>query len=147
MSTATTVLQTANQLTTNYDYSKIFLGNNRTILATYVNSGEDPVELRPGRIMGRISASGNVLPLASAASDGSNLPIGVLMSSVDVDASESVEVTIAISGDIAEEKLLFSGSDTLNTVISGRRLRDRIASDTMGIYLVKSTELTEYDNS
>jgi hypothetical protein len=53
---------------------------------------------------------------------------------------------MCVAGDVAQEKLIFQGSDTLATVVSSRTLNDRIGADTVGVKLVSGTELTEYDN-
>ena len=96
--------------------------------------------------MGRISASGLLVPLASGASDGSNIPVGILASNYTVAAGATHEVAFCVSGDVVKNMLSFDGSDNLDTVISGRRLGDRIAADTVGIRLIDSDELTEFDN-
>ena len=110
------------------------------------NSGGD-LELKAGTLMGRISATNILLPLVSTAIDGSKFPVGVLMHDVSVLSLGTAKLTFAVSGDVAEEKLILGGADTLATVIDARTLRDRIGSDTVGIKLVSADELTEYDNS
>ena len=129
------------------DVSKIFIRDNRYESADYTNSDEyDPVTLTAGTLLGRVHASGKVVPLTSGASDGSQFPVGILKQTVTVEEGDTREVTFCVAGDVAEGKIIFQGSDTLETVVSSRRLRDRIAADTVGIKLVPSTELTEDDN-
>jgi hypothetical protein len=63
-----------------------------------------------------------------------------------VDYGESANITICIGGDVAEELVLLQSPDTLETVVSSRTIRDRIAGDTLGIKLVLGTQMTAYDN-
>jgi len=147
MSTADQTLNTGNQATTNYDVSKIFIFGNQFQKESYNNDGYDPVDLAAGTVMGRVTATGKVVPLQSDASDGSQLPVGILNENHTVNEGDTVDVAVCIAGSVAEEKvILVKVGDTLNTVIDGRRIRDRIAGDTMGIKLVVTDELTGFDN-
>lgn len=147
MSSQSTPVNTNSQMTVNTDVSKIFLWNNRYDKAQYTNGSGAEVTLLAGTVLGRIHASGKVTPLTSAAADGSNLPVGILAHDVTVANGATVDLTYCVAGDVAEEKVLLQGADTLETVVTARRLRDRIAADTMGIKLVSATEMTSFDNS
>lgn len=136
----------ANPLITNFDTNKTFVWNPRTTTGTYDNSTYDDVTLAKGTLMGRISASGLLVPLTSGASNGSQFPVGILLEDTVIEGSSEAELTIVVAGDVVEDKIVFQGSDTLNTVVSGRRLRDRIGADTVGIKLVGGTDLTGTDN-
>lgn len=138
----------SNQRTTNFDTSKIFIWNNRFISGTYTNpsASGDEVTLAKGTVMGRISATQKLTPLTSGASDGSQYPVGILADDYTVDYLESAEVFICVAGDVAEELIDLQGSDTLDTVISGRSIRDRIGGDTVGINLVAGTAMDGFDN-
>lgn len=138
----------SNQRTTNYDTSKIFIWNNRYESGTYTNPSTTGAEvtLAKGTLMGRVSGTQKLLPLASGASDGSQFPVGILADDYTVDYLESANVFICVAGDVAEEKVILSGSDTLSTVISSRSIRDRIAADTVGINLVAGQAQDGYDN-
>lgn len=146
MSSQSIVLNNGQQAIINTDRSKIFVWNNRYDKADYTNGGGSPVTLLAGTLMGRISASGKVIPLASAAADGSQFPIGILNEDHVVAAGATASVFYCVAGDVAEEKVILAGADTLETVVSGQRMRDRITSYT-GIKLVRATEMTAYDNS
>lgn len=138
----------SNQRTTNYDTAKIFIWNNRYESGTYTNPSitGDEVTLAKGTLMGRVSATQKLLPLASGASDGSQFPVGILADDYTVDYLESATVFICTEGDVAEELVILNGSDTLSTVISGRSIRDRIGADTVGINLVAGQAQDGYDN-
>lgn len=147
MSTIDTIDNTDNQMTTNYDVSKIFIWGNRFVGAQYNNDGYAPVTIAEGTVMGRIKTTGKVIPLESDATDGSQYPVGILQRTITVDEGDTVIVDICIAGDVAQEKvILVKDGDTLETVIDNRQIRDRITGDTMGIKLVPGTEQTGFDN-
>lgn len=141
------ILSGSNQAIINSDTTKIFVWKNRYNSATYTNDTGETVTLASGTLLGRISATGEVYPLDSAAVDGSEYPVGVLLEDVTVLDTESATLTYCVSGDVVESKIIFLGyGDDISTVVDGKQLRDRIASDTVGINLVSSTELSAYDN-
>jgi hypothetical protein len=145
MSTNTIVVDKSNFLQNNVDTSKIFLGKNESFQAVFT-AGVTDVLLEAGTLMGRIGATQKVVPLKSTAVDGSQFPVGILNSTRDVLANATVSVAIVNKGDVAREQVIFDGTDTFTTLVSARSLEDRIASDTAGIILVKTSELTNFDN-
>ncbi len=140
------VLNTGQQAITNYNTTKIFVGNNRFENGQYVNSSYDDVTLPGGRLMGRIKTSGKLVPHNSSATDGSQYPVGILNENHVVEAGDTAQVSICIAGDVVESQVVLYGSDLMSTVIDDKQIRDRIASDTVGIILVGGDELTDYDN-
>lgn len=147
MSSQTTDLNNGQQAIIDTDVSKVFVWNNRYDSFDYNNGGYDSVTLAAGTVMGRISATGKVKPLRSDNGDGSQLPIGILAEDVTVAAGETKSVSVCVEGDVVQSKLVFDKSgDTVDTVVSGKRLRDRIGSDTVGVKLVGGDELTAADN-
>jgi uncharacterized cupredoxin-like copper-binding protein len=146
MSDVTNVLNTGSEQFNNYDRTKLLLGGNDYVKRDYTNSTYVDVTLSAGQLMGVIAATDKVVPCTSGASDGSQLPIGVLANDVTVEAGETLFLSICVSGQIAREKVLFSGSDNMDTVVSSRRYEDRILSDTAGIILSEGDELTGFDN-
>lgn len=146
MSSGTTVINTGNQMITNYDNRKIFVWNPRSESASYNNSSYDDVTLAAGTLMGRIASTNKIVPLTSGASDGSQFPVGFIAETTTVVAGDTVDIDIIVSGDVDENMITLQGSDTLATVISSRTLRDRIGADTVGIKLVGGTEMTATDN-
>lgn len=149
MSTATRVVSASNYAITNYDTSIVFLGNNEFAPTSfsYTNSTYDTVVLLAGNVVG-LNTSDVALLLESGASDGSQLPYGILAQDVTVAAGETFSgtVSLCVKGRVSEGKLGFQGSDDLDTVIDGRTLRARIAADTVGIKLSLSEENTKVDN-
>lgn len=134
-------------LIVNRDNSKTFVFDNRFRKETYTNSGGAPITLPLGRLMGRVTVGQKVLPHVSTATDGSQQPVGVLGDEYTVAAGATVTVTICDGGDVAEEKLVLNGVETLSTVITDDvSIRDAIARNTQ-IKLVPSTDLSgAYDN-
>lgn len=146
MSTNEVVSNTGNFAIVNTDTSKIFIWKNRYDGGTYTNEGYDDETLLAGTLMGRISATQKLAKHNSSNADGSQYPVGVLASDYTVEAGQNKEIQICVSGDVAEEMVLLHTGDTMDTVISGRSIRDRIGADTVGVNLVSSTEMTAYDN-
>lgn len=151
MSFQTIVSNTGSQLFINTNTSKIFLGGQYTRQEGYINnSGYNPVFLPAGTVMARIASSGVVAPFDAAAIDGTQIVLGILTEDVTLAAGSSVTASITVAGRVAQEQVsLFKSTSgqTLESVVSGRRVKDKIMGETVGILLVVSTELTDYDNS
>lgn len=145
MSNVTEVNSTRNQIHFDYDYTKIFLRNNLYRTINIAASGADLV-LEAGTIIGTIAATTKGAVLKSAAVDGSQFPTGVLAENITILDGNNADVNICIAGEVAEEKIILDGADTLDTVIDLRTIRDRIAADTKGIKLVTTDQLANFDN-
>lgn len=146
MSSVNNTFSNSNFSITNYDTSKMFVGENSWAQGEFTNSTYDDVTLVQGTLLGRVASTGEIVVCTSAASDGSQFPVGVLANNVVVAAGDTQTLTYCIAGEVIESKIVFDGSDTLATVVSSRTFRDRIASDTAGIVLVATQELTDFDN-
>lgn len=146
MSEVTVVLNNGQQAIVNYDTRKIFVRENRYASAQITNGGLVDLVITPGMVLGRIGATQKVAILKSAAVDGSQFPVGVAAQDITLAPAASTELAFCIGGDVVEDKLIFDGSDDLDTLVSLRSLRDRLAGDTLGIKVVPSTEMTAYDN-
>lgn len=146
MSGVTLITQTGNQLHSDYDFSKIFVFDNKYRKISISPVGADLV-LTAGMLIGTIGATGKGLVMKSAAVDGSAIPTGVCAETKTIPDGETEDVLICIGGHVVEDKLIFDGADDLDTVVSLRTYRDRIAADTLGIYLVGGTELSAVDNA
>lgn len=146
MSSNNVVENTGQQAIITTDPSKIFIWGNRYENGSCNNATYDPVTLLAGRLMGRVSATGLLAAHDSSATDGSQFPVGILAQDVTIEEGSTKPVSICVAGDVVEDKVLLASGDTLETVISDRRIRDRIAADTVGIKLVPSTENSYYDN-
>jgi len=147
MSKVTNVLNNDNAQTNNYNTAKIFVGENQYESGSYTNDEYADSPLEAGTLMGRVASTGKLVQLKSGATDGSQFPVGILAESRTISGGETVNLTICVSGRVVENKVVLDPGDSLETIIdSWRRLRDHIASDTVGIKLVPTTELTGTDN-
>ena len=138
-----------NQAHITNDTSKVFVWQKEDESADLTNLTGSTLNLKCGTLLGRVTSGGQlgeVLPLKSAAIDGSNRPLGILMHDVDILDTETANVTYVIHGDVVEDKIIFDGADGFDTVVDGELLRDLIKSNTKGIRVVPSTELSEFDN-
>lgn len=140
------VENTGQQSHTQTDTSKIFLFDNRYDNFEYNNGTYADENLYAGQLMGEIAATRKIVPVDPTASDGSEIPVGVLANDHTVEAGTTKTVALCVSGDVAEEKIRLDPGVNMNDVIDGRTLRQRIGSDTVGLKLVPGTELTGYDN-
>jgi hypothetical protein len=147
MSSQSTPVHTNNQMTVLTNTAKIFLRNNRYQSAEETNNTSyDPYVLSAGTLMGRNSTTGKLVPLSVLSTDGSQLPVGVLAEDVSLDAGETKTVAIVDMGDVAEDKvILYHAGQTLDSVVSSRRLRDHLQAQ--GIKLIDSdqSEMTAVD--
>jgi hypothetical protein len=131
-----------------YDLSKLFLWDNRYENGTINNSTYADVTYNPGTVLGRVASTGYLVPFSASASDGSQYVVGVLNDGLVVAAGERAYVSYCVSGDVAVDQLILSGSDTLATLVTGRsrNVKDCIAADAVGLHLVMSEGLTFPDN-
>ena len=147
MDEITIVNQTNNQAHFDYDNSKVFICDNRYDTATFRNLTAGALDFKVGTVLGRISSTGKVTEMKSGGTDGSQFPVGILATDiVQLAATSDIEVSMCISGDVAEEKVLLNDTDTLLTAVDDKIYRDRIGADTVGIILKAGTELTNFDN-
>lgn len=135
-----------NPLVSQFDTSKIFIYGNRFEDAIAVNPDYDTVTIPGGTLMGRVSATQEIVPLVSTANDGSQIPIGILNQDYPVEAGNSAEVSICVSGDVDKSQVVLDAGDDFDTLIDGRSIQDRIGSDTVGIRLLNLEEMTGADN-
>lgn len=145
MSTESQRNSTSNQITTDFDVSKIFLLNNRyesdTILENPTYASQ---VILAGTVLGRVAASGNVIPCISGALDGSQFPIGVLVNDVTIASGQTANVAMCIDGDVNASKLIWYGGDSLATVTAGRTNQDHLKA--YGILIRYSIGMTDIDN-
>lgn len=137
---------TRNQGAFDRSTEKIFIWNNEYISGTFLNDSGAELTLVGGELLGRVSATGKIIILKSAASDGSQFPLGINKSCITLAIAGEAEISLGVAGDVDQGLVILDGSDTLETPISLIQIRDRIAGDTKGIQLVESEDLTKLDN-
>lgn len=130
---------------TNYSTKELPIFDNTYLQGTFENADAYETTLAIGTIMGRISATGNLLPFDADASDGSQFPIGVMAHTCVVDAGDEKQVSIITGGEINANMLVFvDNADSLDTVVSSRQVRDHL--QLAGFTLRFPTELSKLDN-
>ncbi len=143
---AENVLSNQNQAITNYDYSKLFKTTFKTVQMTYTNSSGASVDLVPGMLFGRVSADLKGAILKSASVDGSQIPFGINLTMATVANAASKTIQVAVTGMVDQDLIVLDGTDTLDTLISGRTIGDRIPADTEGITLEEFNQIVNLDN-
>lgn len=146
-SSSSNSLSTSNARFTNFNRFKMFLGGNRYEDAQFVNDTYDAITLAVGTVMGRIAATGYVVKLDKSASDGSQYPVGILAQEITVDEGDTADLSLCVCGEVDANGLVFVSGTVISDVVESKTIEDRIASDTVGIHLVTSSDLSEYDNS
>ena len=120
MSTNTEVENTGQQAHFQMDLGKVFIGDNRYAKANFTNDTYDSITIPIGRLMGRVSATQEIVPHDKDATDGSQFPVGVLAAEYIIEEGDTRELTFCTSGDVAEEKVVLATGDTFASVISDR---------------------------
>lgn len=148
MGKQTVTVNTGRQLFVDTDSSQIFIGGTFTRRSESVNNSTyDDVTIEGGTVMGRVTSSGVMVPFKSTASDGSQIPRGLMNNTVVIPAGETIDLPIVIMGEVATDKLVFAraGDSIATTVGSLGRVEDLLGA--IGIKLVDTTEMTSFDNS
>ena len=96
-----------------------------------------------GTLLGRITATGKLLPSLAAAGDGSEVPVGVLSEDITSTSGPADEnIRMIVWGGVRESRLqrLPAARGTI-TKIEADQLRN------VGIYMGDDTQLLKFDNS
>ena len=98
--------------------------------------------------MGRVSATGLLIPLAHGAGDGSQYPAGLAYMGINVTKTVTDGTTKAIEvvyqGNVDANLISFAGATTLDDVVGGRRISDWLRD--LGLVLDFPQEQTGYAN-
>lgn len=147
----------SNQLYVQTDITKVFVFNNDFYKDNanfwYENSFSDGVLIPSGTVLGRNTSTGNLQTFNSQATDGTQIPVGILVNDLWVEYGETYSGAQAycIRGQVAAQKLKFEGNDTVNTIIGGtgvpgnRRVWDVLTA--IGIKIINSDQNLIYDNT
>lgn len=69
-------------------------------------------EVVRGTVLGRITASGNYVPVDSTATDGSEVAVCILAETVTVSSTADKPAPAYFTGEFNQDALVFGGSDT-----------------------------------
>lgn len=148
----------SNALFVNTDTSKTFIEIKATERESYINnSSYNPITLLPGTVMGRIQASGVIVPWRNDVTDGSQFPIGILGTDMLINSGATVAALLVTECRMAAEKVIAyqlsnqSIATTLQLTITSwhgagtTKLKDVLES--IGIHLKTTTQMSFPDNS
>lgn len=118
MSTVTIVNSTSNQFHADYDISKIFVFGNRYQQASFYNGTGSTASFAAGTVVGRMASTGKITICDSTATDGSQIPVGILKTAItDLAHEASTDANYCLKGDVVASKLIFSGEEALDTMV------------------------------
>lgn len=148
MSKNTVTFNNGRQMQVNTNLAKLFpFGSEDRQSYSYTNSTYDPINLPAGTVMGVVTATGKSKPLTSAATDGSQYPVGILAEDYTIEEGDTVSLSICVKGQVRQDMILLQGGDSLSTQILGKRIFERIGSDTVGILIDQCVDATAFDNT
>lgn len=140
MTTITKTTDLSNHVRNDYQVDKVFVNfPNRQKKLTIVNGTTSERTVKAGTLVGLTTADQTVAKeLASASTDGSEIPYGFVLYDVTIaaGASEEADVMVGFGDDkssIIEDQITLAGSDTLDTVITqlGISIRSAIRAYTL----------------
>ncbi|MDA3816926.1 MAG: head decoration protein [Prolixibacteraceae bacterium] len=146
MSEITQVTSNGNNQVTNYDVSKVGLGDNHFIQAEFTASGD--TEIAEGTVFGVISATGKLKVLDKVSIDNSQYPKGVLYNGIGgsktVADGTTVTLTLINKGKVDSSKLVFADGTTVDSVVETQALKYWL--NDLGLILESGSELSKVDN-
>lgn len=140
---------TKNQATYDLDRSKLLVFGNSFIQdATYRNVSGGAESVAEGQLMGVIKTSGKWTVCKSGASDGSEIPRGIFLDTLTdiADVTDVSNVTLVNGGKVNVAKLVFNGTDTLDTNVGNVRMEDLLIANCKDLELVTINDDSIADN-
>jgi len=108
----------AGLLITNYNTAQFLLGGEQFFKdMSYNNATGSPVTLPQGTLMGKVFATGYIIPNVSTAVDGSEQPIGFIAENTTIPANTIQTIQVLVAGDINQNLVILGGSDTFDTTV------------------------------
>lgn len=140
--------ETRNQATYDTDRKKLLVFANSFTEGTYINVSGGAESVALGQLMGKIAASGNWTVCKSGATDGSQVPRGIMLDVLTdiADAATVDPINIVNGGKIRTDMLVFDGSDDLDTLVGGVRIEDLLIANSKDLELVGIEDDTKFDN-
>ena len=143
----TSRLRNSSQHIKTTEYGALFVYNCKTIPAVYKNVSGAAETAKMGQLMGVIAATGKWTVCKSGATDGSQIPRGVLCVAVTglANAGE-VNVDICNYGTIDRNLVAFNGTDTFDTLVSGVRMENHLIANAQSLRLTPVTDVSAFGN-
>lgn len=132
----------------NYDYSMLILFNPTSDTGNVTNSSGSTETLKLGTLIGRVAATGLLVAQVSTATDGSQVPIGVLAATYTIANGATQSVIYIKAGELNSGMIIYGGSDTSATSITDNSTHLGTIGDILsgkGILLKPGQELTYVD--
>lgn len=136
---------------------RVFLYDNDYVTETLKNETGSEKTYEKGTVVAKDPADGKIVQHDATAQDGTEFPVGVLAETVTIPDTNEEGVQVCIGGEVAENHLVLTGSQTLDGTAIGdvdgtkstyyRTIRDAIRGETKGIRLRKVDDLSGHDNS
>jgi hypothetical protein len=140
---------TSNFATYDYDSSRLIIGTGHSYVdRDYENILGSAETVAMGQVMGRVSTGGKIVPCKSAATDGSEIPVGILMEGLTeiADGTVITGLSLLIGGDVARDKVVFDGTDTFDTVVDGRTMEDWLIANGNNFEFLEVLDDSDFDN-
>jgi len=137
---------TRNQSTATYTLESLFLFDNRYDEKTFNNTtAVAEVTLLPGHLLFKLSAT-DVDLLNGAANIANVVGIAAVGEENIVADAGTLNINMAIKGEVSEEGIILPAGVTLDTVIPTTQLTLRDRLNELGFHLVSGVENTKSDN-
>lgn len=144
---------TGNQASYDYLFSRLLLGKYTTRRIDYANISGALESVAIGTVMGRVDATGKLVPCVSTATDGSQEPVAIILDVLtDVAIAGTVDnVLVCDGGDVNIAGLTFDGADTLDTIVTNtggvkKSMQDFLIQNGNGFQFLTVADSSEYDN-
>ena len=145
---------TRNQATFDYERKVALLGDNSTRREDYANISGALETVEMYTVMGKVDATGKLVPCDSTAVDGSQVPVAIILDKLeDIAIAGTVDDVLTCNGGSFDKgKLVFqNGTDTLATRVTSqggdeRSMEDWLISSSKGFELVPVSDSSEFDN-
>jgi len=157
MSSGTIAFNEDNHAQLNVTKERLFLGYNEFDRGTFLEESGSEVTITKGRLLGRKASSNELVLHDATRTDGGQYPVGVVKEDFTVGANATKDIGYCIKGDVTENYIGLTGSQTLDGTVIGsggttaqeykRTIRDAIRGETMGIRLHVVTDHTDHNNS
>lgn len=139
---------TRNQTAFDADRKKLLVFGNSFKTGTYINLTGGTESVSIGQLMGVIAATGKWTICKSGASDGSQIPRGIMLDELtDIATVTDVEnINLVNGGKVSVGMLVYNGTDDADTNVGGVRMEDLLIQNSKDLELVTINDDSNFDN-